>query len=329
MPVYGVEKYIDNCISSLVGQTYKDIEIVLVDDGSKDNCPAICDEWAKKDNRIIVIHKINEGQGVARNSALDIVSGEYVLFVDGDDCILPYATEKLICATENGRHDVVLCGYTVNNGLRLKNISWYFNDFSCNNIELIYKYIAEKKIITGPVCKLFRRSIFDTIRFPAFRANEDAYIMHLLLGKCKSAYFLSSYLYIQNLRADSTELKGFDENKMHLLDCAVALRDYIEKNYTEYFHFVKDKVGKDCMVLLNKLYIEGKEKQFSACEKRLKKIISGEIENLDKKSETYREAFAYLHDIGRYKKMIVKKKIKFFVKNRLKRLLIGLKGARG
>ena len=87
VPIYNVEKYLDRCMQSVLNQTLKDIEIIMVDDGSPDNCPSMCDEYARKDNRIKVIHKKNGGLGFARNSGLEIATGEYVAFIDSDDFI--------------------------------------------------------------------------------------------------------------------------------------------------------------------------------------------------------------------------------------------------
>lgn len=113
VPIYNVEKYIDRCIESIVNQTYKDFEIILVDDESPDRCPKICEEWSQKDDRIRVIHKKNEGLGMARNSGLQVAEGEYIAFVDSDDYICENYLEILdsrIIATENP--DVCLFGYT-------------------------------------------------------------------------------------------------------------------------------------------------------------------------------------------------------------------------
>ena len=93
VPVYGAEKYLDRCVNSLVGQSLHEIEIVLVDDESPDRCPFMCDEWAKKDTRIHVIHQRNTGAGLARNAALPIIKGEYVTFVDSDDYVASEAYE--------------------------------------------------------------------------------------------------------------------------------------------------------------------------------------------------------------------------------------------
>ena len=89
VPVYKVEPYLDKCISSIVNQTYKNLEIILVDDGSPDNCPAMCDAWAEKDSRIRVLHQRNQGGGAARNAGLDLASGSLIAFVDSDDYIVP------------------------------------------------------------------------------------------------------------------------------------------------------------------------------------------------------------------------------------------------
>lgn len=110
VPVYNVEKFIDRCVESLVNQTFKDIEIILVDDGSTDGSPAICDEWAKKDSRIKVIHKKNGGASDARNAGLDLAKGRYVGFVDSDDFIEPDAYETLFEEAESKGYDVIYTG---------------------------------------------------------------------------------------------------------------------------------------------------------------------------------------------------------------------------
>lgn len=111
VPIYNVEKYLDRCVTSIVNQTLHDIEIILVDDGSPDNCPAMCDCWAKRDNRIRVIHKKNAGLGFARNSGLDVAKGEYVIFCDSDDRVDSVMYESLYNATESGKYDVVYSGF--------------------------------------------------------------------------------------------------------------------------------------------------------------------------------------------------------------------------
>ncbi len=110
VPVYNVEKYLNRCIESIVNQTYKELEILLVDDGSPDNCPQMCDDWAKKERRIRVIHKENAGAGMARNTGIENASGKYLFFVDSDDYIDIKTVEKCVAEIEKTRSDVVMFG---------------------------------------------------------------------------------------------------------------------------------------------------------------------------------------------------------------------------
>ena len=112
IPVYKVEEYLERCVQSVLNQTLKDIEIVLVDDGSPDNCPKMCDEFAKKDSRIKVVHKNNEGLGKARNSGLEVATGEYVAFVDSDDYVHPEMYEILLNKITAYKVDAVVCGFS-------------------------------------------------------------------------------------------------------------------------------------------------------------------------------------------------------------------------
>ena len=110
VPVYRVEKYLGRCVNSLLGQTLSDIEIILVDDGSPDGCPALCDEFAKKDGRIKVLHKENEGLGLARNSGMSLAVGEYIAFVDSDDYVKSEMYRTLYEAAQRENADIAMCG---------------------------------------------------------------------------------------------------------------------------------------------------------------------------------------------------------------------------
>ena len=111
VPIYNVEKYLDRCISSIASQTYRNLEIILVDDGSPDNCPSICDEWAKKDSRIVVVHKENEGLGRARNTGIDNATGEYICFFDSDDYIEYDTIEACVKIASDNNADLVVFGH--------------------------------------------------------------------------------------------------------------------------------------------------------------------------------------------------------------------------
>lgn len=110
LPIYGVEKYLDRCITSIVNQTYSNLEIILVDDGSPDNCPQMCEEWAKKDSRIKVIHKENAGLGMARNTGIENATGEYICFFDSDDYVAFDTVEKAYMLAKKEFSDIVIFG---------------------------------------------------------------------------------------------------------------------------------------------------------------------------------------------------------------------------
>ena len=114
LPIYNVEKYLDRCITSVVNQTYKNLEIILIDDGAKDSSPQICEKWRQKDERVIVVHKENAGLGMARNTGLNTAHGKYVAFADSDDFLEEKAIEKLLDSI--GDADTILCGHYIYHG---------------------------------------------------------------------------------------------------------------------------------------------------------------------------------------------------------------------
>ncbi len=122
LPIYNVEKYLNRCMESIVNQTYRNLEIIMVDDGSLDNCPKMCDEWAERDDRIKVIHKKNQGQGIARNDAIGIATGDYICFIDSDDYVSLDVIEKSCVLAEKELADIVVFGLnTVNTSGKVVN----------------------------------------------------------------------------------------------------------------------------------------------------------------------------------------------------------------
>ena len=218
VPIYNVEKYLDRCISSLINQTLKDIEIILVDDGSPDNCPKMCDEYAKKDYRIKVIHKKNAGLGYARNSGLEIAYGEYIAFVDSDDYVDTRMYETLYKRAKSISADTVFCGFkteTTNN--RWNESKEVNNDllWEGNNVkEFLYNMIASGKGIKKE--RLYQMSvwhaiykrciIFDNnIIFPSERdvVSEDIPFQIDFLKRSNRVLYLKDHFYYYCLNKTS------------------------------------------------------------------------------------------------------------------------------
>ncbi len=168
IPVYKVEKYLDKCVESIVNQTYKNLEIILVDDGSPDNCPAMCDVWAEKDERIRVIHKENGGLADARNAGMDIATGDYIGFVDSDDWIEPNMYEMLLKNALKYDADISRCGLSVNceNG---ENNQWREIEFS--EVHVLDNFEYTRRVIQGGYLngavwnKIYKKETVGSYRF--------------------------------------------------------------------------------------------------------------------------------------------------------------------
>ncbi len=198
VPVYKVENYLRKCIESIIGQTYKNLEIILVDDGSPDNCPQICDEFAKNDNRIKVIHKSNGGLSDARNAGIEIATGDYIGFVDSDDYISINMYEKLLKACEENNCEIAICGFfCINNGkiIRKSNI--------CDTKKAISKEYALQMLVEeasfGDYAwnKLYKRTLFDSNlnRYPVGRTMEDMATTYKLFDETKQIVLIEEPLY--------------------------------------------------------------------------------------------------------------------------------------
>jgi len=213
VPCYGVEKYLNRCIETLVSQSLKSIEIILVDDGSPDNVPRMCDEWEKIDSRIRVVHKKNAGLGFARNSGLEIARGKYVAFVDSDDFVERDMYEKLLKKTESYNYDVVLCGY---NNFKDGVVSFgESKSIDCRTEEDVLDVLAEmtaSKLTVRSYRELnmvvwrgiYKRSILadNDIWFHSERdyLSEDIVFDYDFLPKCKSLAYIpdTCYYYCYN-----------------------------------------------------------------------------------------------------------------------------------
>lgn len=201
VPVYKVEKFIHKCVNSILNQTYKKIEIILVDDGSPDNCGKICDEYAKKDNRIRVIHQENGGLSSARNTGLSVAKGEYVLFVDSDDWISMNAVEDLVkTMSENGCDMVIFEYINVFPDGRMERKKPVCEKQVLEVEEAIRLLLKDTQITNHAWRKFYKRSLLKENLFPVGKSYEDIFVAADLIMKCKKIVYLNNayYYYYQN-----------------------------------------------------------------------------------------------------------------------------------
>ena len=213
VPVYNVETYLDKCVDSIVVQTYRNLEIILIDDGSTDSSPAICDAWAKRDLRIKVIHQDNSGAAVARNNGLQVASGEYIGFVDSDDWITDTMYNDMIESILQTNADVAFTGYerVLENGERIAHK--YTMSGTCDRKETIIASLKGGYFVTI-WNKLFSRQICmnhgDFIKFEPFLCGEDEHWLMRVLANAKKAYLIDKNYYYWRVRGGSITYKKED-----------------------------------------------------------------------------------------------------------------------
>lgn len=224
VPVYKVEQYLHRCVDSILAQTYTNLEIILIDDGSPDRSGEICDEYAAKDSRIRVIHQENAGVSAARNAGLDVCSGEYIAFVDSDDYILPEMYEKMLAVQLEHQVDICVCQwqYEYEDGRRgidpnKIDSNLYGKKTSIEFAEWSYRAHYEAFVVCAVWNKLYKRCIFDEVRFYGKRA-EDERVHTEILSRNYSVTIISEFLYIYCRNVDSITHKDFDSNSLLLLD---------------------------------------------------------------------------------------------------------------
>ena len=220
IPVYNMERYLDKCVESVLRQTYANIEVLLVDDGSTDSSGTLCEHWAEKDPRIRVFHKENGGLSDARNAGIDNASGEYISFVDSDDYITPDMLEKLYRALTANAADLSLCNalFVDEDGcaLETKNETAPVKDAVLTGAEAIEKTFGEKGwLFHIACCKLYKKKLFSEIRFPYGKYAEDAFVAHRIFGLCGKVACISDPCYYYLQRASSSTHKKSAKSYLH------------------------------------------------------------------------------------------------------------------
>lgn len=278
VPVYKVEQYIEKCVSSILAQTYPNLEIILVDDGSPDRCPQICDAFSEKDARIKVIHSTNGGVSRARNLALDIASGSFIGFVDSDDWVEPQMFEALYRTAIETDSQISIVSYTLDHAHSAPESHAGDFDFSAKDIEVVDPESALKSMCLGTKFeghmwnKLIRRELFDNVRFPeSITICEDMMVSTQLMAQAnKIAYYpFTGYHYLQ--REESALHRSPTESDWSVQSACTHMRNIVERNFVNilpYFYYVS--MGQD-LILAMRLNHAGLLNR--ACIQRLKKSI--------------------------------------------------------
>lgn len=217
VPVYNVEKYLNKCVDSILNQTFKEFELILVDDGSPDNSGAICDQYAEKDSRVRVIHKENGGLSSARNAGIEVAEGKYIGFIDSDDYIAEDMYELLYNNIIKENADLSVCGiYDVYEGKQVvekKRIR-----ATATAMEAMVLIFEGNNISVHAVNKLYKREIFEAIRYPLGKYHEDSFVIVDILDKCKTVVIDSVQKYYYVHRAESINTEEFSTKQFDFIE---------------------------------------------------------------------------------------------------------------
>lgn len=287
VPIYNVEKYLEKCILSIINQTYENIEILLVNDGSPDNSLMICEKYSKLDSRINVINKKNGGLSDARNAGMRQAKGQYFLLVDSDDFIHPQMVELLYKSIQESNADIAVCNYSiVQEGTEVSYTSYNADKLTyelLNRDEAILEQFNEKCTeFTVAWNKLYHRDVFKDVEYPVGKIHEDDYTTYKLIYNSSKVAYIENELYFYLQRTNSIMGESFSINrfnrviaKKQRLDFLIEQKIHIEKAIRAYFDAYKEYID-----LYSKAFPENKreikkyKKDFSREKRYYSKFVS-------------------------------------------------------
>ena len=245
VPVYNVEKYLHRCVDSLLSQSYTNIEIVLINDGSADRSGEICDEYAQREPRVKVLHQEYNGVADARNKGVAMATGDYIIFLDGDDeADKEYVGKLYKTLIENDLDIAQCCLLRIRNGQPINKLDVKDGVRIFNGMEMQMKTFDRDRYFCNVVCgKLFKKGLFEGLSFPYGRINEDESMIYLLTFRSKRVGIIDDYLYYYHYNGDSITEKKYN---IHRLDAFYieekfafykeqGLEDFANKTANEYF----------------------------------------------------------------------------------------------
>ena len=257
VPVYNVENYISKCLGSIINQTEKNIEILVIDDGSTDNSGVICDTIEKSDPRVRVFHKNNGGLSSARNFGIDMARGQYIGFVDGDDYISPDMYETLLRLARDNNADMSMCALYDVFGEKIRKINSDINEIVVEKEDAI-KMVFEAKIVSvTAVNKLYKKTLFDDVRYPIGKTAEDAFVIVDLLSRCNKVAITSAQKYYYIHRRDSITTRTFNGNIDAIRACERNYR-IIEQHFPGLLDLAKMRLCLAHFFILDRLLLDDK-----------------------------------------------------------------------
>lgn len=259
VPVYKAEQYLDRCVKSILEQTYQDFELILVDDGSPDNSPLLCDKWAENDSRVYVIHKENGGASSARNAGLKIAKGNWIAFADSDDWLDRTALKTLYDLANQYNVPMAIGGMRVVQKYTDASIVMKQNAKVLSNADLMSRFFRlngepDTHSVWGAI---IRRDILEDYSFIEGRMNEDVETCYYLARKCEAAVYTDAPLYNYFKNIEGVTNSGFSKKKLDLLDIWDIVQKQVEQFTPEYSYACEMNCKRARFTLLTQMSLNG------------------------------------------------------------------------
>ena len=225
IPIYNVEKYLDNCVASVCNQTYQNLDIILVDDGSPDHCPEMCEEYARNDTRIRVVHKQNGGLSDARNCGIKAAKGKYITCIDSDDYVSKDFVEYLYRLLKGANADISICDFVKTKSLNENRIFTSEEKIELSPDQAIQEMLYAKTFTTSAWGKLYRAELFHGITYPLGKYSEDMYTTYKLLEKANKVVYGNQVCYYYVHRSNSILTGSFSSKHLDVFEALHIMRD--------------------------------------------------------------------------------------------------------
>lgn len=281
IPVYKVEEYLPETIESVLGQTYKNIEIILVDDGSPDNCPQLCDNYARGDVRFVVVHKENGGLSSARNTGVKVATGKYIMFLDSDDLYDPTMVEILVKLKQTTDASLVACEFQrfadgTHDYRVIEALHHPESQYSLEGIAY-YKKLISRQIDCSVCNKLFDKSMLEGHLFREGRNNEDYLFLFELHPYIKTVAYTNQCYYRYRIRENSITRSSLNPHTFDVLDNIIEIEERIINDSLDLKNEIREYKNLICMQLLVFIYKNSLKKQcqerYAYCKKQVRKNI--------------------------------------------------------
>lgn len=294
VPIYNLENYIDRCIKSIVNQTYQNLEIILVDDGSTDSSREVCDKWGKADKRINCIHKLNGGLSSARNIGIDTAKGDFIAFVDGDDWIDSRMYEILYTAIATTNGEIATCGMYLSDGKLKKKYKCISKIQVYDKKRVIEEILLDHSVDVSVCNKLYRKKVFESLRFPLGENNEDAAVALDSIENVSRVVHVGVPLYYYFQREKSISNTYSKKNLDNLYKHSLQIENSIRRDYPELGNYANVYVLNQIITII-------------------KCLLQDKNGNRGREMETYKKALKNYESKDIVRHLTIKRKILLFL----------------